>query len=423
MIETPHNLELERRSLSALMHGANEVQRAVAEGLTGDAYFSANHARIFKALCVCAADGGQTDAAAVWRILSGMHGEPMLIGEIFDIEGLEPTSLRRAPLTADVVNLWRQRRLIVALEQAKEEAVKNAPGWADIWERVQPHLTAAHQTSTGVVVRGTETMRAGALQIIENPAAGSFPGPFRCWDIDAKPLRAGQLVVLAGRPGTGKTAMALQYLSATLKSGREAAMFSLEMSGDELLHRMAHQAARSADPKQLIQSLAEIETKRLHIFEARDHASIAQIEARSRLLATSGNLGLVVIDYLGLVKPPKETQRDNRERQVAEMSRACKLLAGQLGCPLLLLHQLNRESEKDNRRPRLSDLRESGTIEQDADVVWLLWEKPQEGALISDSPRAEVHLIQAKRRNGQPNIFTRFNFDRPILTFTPIQYP
>jgi len=415
-----HNIELEQLLLSTLMFGAAEVQAAVGAGLVAEAFYLPAHATIFRALCVCSADGGQTDAAAVWRTVSGLAGAKPQLGEIAALEGKEPTSLRRAAHTADVLALWRQRRLVASLTLGLVEAGKPAADWSDIWERVHPHLAAAHETTQVSAARDIEAMRAAARLLVNEPIIGTTAGPFASWDRQSKPLRAGQLVILAGRPGTGKTAMALQYAEAALLAGKHAAFFSLEMTGEELMHRMAHQIARSASPSDVLAAIDRIPSRTLHLYEARDHAAMSQIDARARLLATAYPLGLVVVDYLGLVRPPKETQRDNRERQVAEMSRAFKLLAGAIGCPLLLLHQLNRESEKDQRRPRLSDLRESGSIEQDADVVWLLWEKPPDGPIDSESERAEIHLIQAKRRNGQPNIFTKLSFHRPTTSFSPI---
>jgi replicative DNA helicase len=414
------NIELERRALSALMHGAPEVQAAVSDGLVPEAFSSPPHSTFFRALCVCAADSGPTDAAAVWRALSGLGGDAPKLIDVAEVESLEPTSLRRPQYTADLLALWRQRRLVATLTDATAEASANAQSWPDIWDRVHPHLTAAYESGSVSSARSIEVMRAGAKRLITEPETGALAGPFPSWDRQSKPLRATQLAYLAGRPGTGKTALALQYLDATLCAGLHAAIFSLEMAGEELLHRMAHQRARSTEPSDVLRAIDEIPSKSLHIFESRDHSSMAQIEARIRLLNASCPLGLVIVDYLGLVKPPRETARENRERQVAEMSRLFKLLAGSLPCPLMVLHQLNRESEKEQRRPRLSDLRESGAIEQDADVVWLLWEKPTDGPQISESERAEIHLIQAKRRNSQPNIFTRLSFHRPTVTFTPI---
>ena len=417
----PANEDTERRLLSTLMMGASGVQSSVAAGLVAEAFFSHKHAFLFKAICVAATSGLGTGAFQVFRVATGLEGGTPDVAELSNIAGLESTSLRRSQFTEDVLALWQQRRLIEALDEARRQASAKAQNWTDLWERVQPHIQAANETSTCLTAtRDIGAMVSDARTLIREPNVGSLPGPFSSWDRISKPLRAKQLAVLAGRPGTGKTAIALQYVTETMRGGKHVAMFSLEMAGDELLHRMAHQISRSTDKDALLRALEEIDTKFLHLHEARDHSSLAQIEARTKLLASTYPLGLVVVDYLGLVRPPKTMVRENREQQVAAMSRTFKLLAGQLPCPLLLLCQLNRESEKDKRKPFLSDLRESGAIEQDADCVWFLWEAPTDGPMDSESERAEVHLIQAKRRNGQPNVFMRLSFHRPTLTFTPI---
>jgi replicative DNA helicase len=122
-----------------------------------------------------------------------------------------------------------------------------------------------------------------------------------------------------------------------------------------------------------------------------------------------------------LIAPPAETKRENRERQVAELSRRFKLLAGELKCPVVLLAQINRESEKEQRRPRLSDLRESGAIEQDADRVWFLYQ-PEDQNMSGDESAGEVRvaLYQIKCRNGRPGIQTILNFNRPLFTFSQV---
>lgn len=415
------NRELEQRLLSSMMKESRDVQGAVGEGLSETDFYDPLNSRLFRALRLCASQGDSTDTISVWRAANTLCGDKPSIPELAQVENLEPTSLRRVDYTRAVMTLSRQRQIIARLTAGLEEAKKPANDWADLWERVHPAINGVMDVGNVQATRTTSAMVAGARQMLTKPDDGTFIGPFPQWDRQSKRLRAGQLVVLAGRPGTGKTALALMYATAALTAGKHAAFFSLEMAGEELLHRAAHQNSRSTRTPEVLAALDRIPAKQFHIFEARDHATLASIEAKARLLAKTFPMGIVVIDYLGLVRPPRESTREQREQQVAAMSRAFKLLAASLGCPLLLLHQLNRESEKDQRRPRLSDLRESGAIEQDADVVWLLWEKPAEGPLNSESERVEVHLIQAKRRNGQPNIFCRLQFDRPILTFTPIQ--
>jgi replicative DNA helicase len=168
-----------------------------------------------------------------------------------------------------------------------------------------------------------------------------------------------------------------------------------------------------------IDEVAKLRT--LHVYEASDAPGIAQIEATCRLLAASpSGLAAVVVDYLQLVQPPADTKREVREQQVAAMSRRFKLLARALDCPILLLCQLNRESEKDERRPRLSDLRESGSIEQDADRVWFLYRpKPVPSQLPppEDASEIDVALYQCKCRNGPAGIEAVLRFNRPTFSF------
>jgi replicative DNA helicase len=149
----------------------------------------------------------------------------------------------------------------------------------------------------------------------------------------------------------------------------------------------------------------------LQLFEVKDAVRLEQIESAARLLASAPRgLSAVFVDYLQLVQPPADSRRDIREQQVAQMSRRLKLLALTLDVPVFVLAQLNRESEKDDRKPRLSDLRESGAIEQDADRVWFLYAKENDPT---------VMLYQAKCRNGPAGIEAPFMFNRPIFKFTP----
>lgn len=191
----------------------------------------------------------------------------------------------------------------------------------------------------------------------------------------------GELIVLGARPSVGKTAFAVNWFWHTAACGGNALFFSLEMTRDELFGRIVAKLAgidsrllrRRLEPEILnrLESVRERMTgKRMRVEDSGllTPADIRRIcKARAR---REGPLDLVVVDYLQLVAPNGKC--DSREREVSSISRACKLLAKDLNVPVLLLAQLNRENEKTNREPRLSDLRESGSIEQDADTVLFL---------------------------------------------------
>jgi replicative DNA helicase len=244
------------------------------------------------------------------------------------------------------------------------------------------------------------------------------------WDQQASPCKAGQLIVIAGRPGAGKSAFAGQ-VAHNIAQGATTAFFSLEMSAEEILTRMARLRVnpRPQWDETIAAELDALATfATLRIYEVEHARSVAQIEAVCRLLAASPQgLGAVVVDYLQLVTPPAGSGRENREQQVAAMSRAFKLLARTLKVPVFLLAQLNREVDKGEkkRRPRLSDLRESGAIEQDADRVWFLY--PANEDAMSEGRTLDVILYQAKCRNGPAGLEALFAFDRLGMQFVPIK--
>jgi replicative DNA helicase len=287
-------------------------------------------------------------------------------------------------------------------------------------DQIMPYLRTAQEAGSPTNARDMAAIAEAAACDMEADRASGIPGPFPEWDQAAGALRPGELATLAARPGNGKTALALQHATACLRAGERCLFFSLEMTGEELCSRLARQALGvAAAPRDLA---AWIRTnlapeKNLSIYDGGAGSSLAQIESRSRLHAAHPRgLGLIVIDYLQLVAPPADVRRENRERQVATISRALKLLALELRVPILLCAQLNRESEKEDRRPRLTDLRESGAIEQDSDAVWFL-HADRSGPKVSDADQITIVLSQAKRRAGPPGVGMQLTFLRPAVSF------
>jgi replicative DNA helicase len=425
------NIDAEARCLSTLMKGAEGSYAASAVGLTSEQFSDPQNRIIFAAIMRAAAEVRSTDLESVWTQLVSMGGKsPVELGALASIEAMEPTSLNRARYVATVIACARQRALLSALAKAQAEASQDAQDWPELWARVAPHIQAAQETTATSTLRTVAEMAATVRREIEEPdTARILPSCFPSWDRVARAFRAWEMITLAGRPGTGKSALALQLALSVALRGMTCAFFSLEMSGEELVTRLAlnHGGPDVAGdhPKARTRFLAELDNvgalKTLHVFDNRLRCTVDTIEARCRLLAAApGGLAFVVIDYLQLIDPTDI--RAPREQQVAQMSRRLKQLTGVVGAPILVLSQLNRESEKEERRPRLSDLRESGSIEQDSDRVWFLWNEPDKGApkFSEETESIDVSLIQAKCRGGRPNIFTRLRFDRPCYRFTQI---
>ncbi|MGW7674356.1 replicative DNA helicase [Streptomyces sp. NPDC054775] len=223
-------------------------------------------------------------------------------------------------------------------------------------------------------------------------------------------LQPGQMIVVAGRPGMGKSTLAMDMARAyAVKQGIPAAFISLEMSVDELNMRLLSAESRVAlhhlrsgqttedDWQRMAHRLPAIQDAPLYINESANALGAIQAKLR-RLKAREPELGLVVIDYMQLITLGCR-RPESREREIAEISTSLKRLAKELQVPIITLAQLNRGPEtRSEKRPTKADLRESGAIEQDADIVVLLY---RDDAYAPETPHAgEVELIFDKRRNG-----------------------
>ena len=228
-------------------------------------------------------------------------------------------------------------------------------------------------------------------------------------------LRPGQMMVIGARPGVGKTSFALNLATNAAATGASVAFFSLEMSKMEIAQRLLSatsrvglQDIRSAhirkeDWERLVAATGELSALDIMIDDT-PGTTVTEIRAKARRMLHGKDLGLVVIDYLQLLSPPEGGRRsDSRATEVSEMSRGIKIMAKDLGVPVIALSQLNRSLEaRTGKRPQLSDLRESGSIEQDADIVALLDRSMSEDeASRQDRPdMGETTFIIAKNRSG-----------------------
>ncbi|XVU25457.1 replicative DNA helicase [Actinoplanes sp. CA-054009] len=228
-------------------------------------------------------------------------------------------------------------------------------------------------------------------------------------------LHPGQLIIVAGRPGLGKSTASMDFArNAAIRSNCASAIFSLEMSKIEMVMRLLSAEARvplhvlrsgqltDDDWAKLARRMGEISEAPIFVDDT-PNMNLMEIRAKARRLKQRHDLKLLVIDYLQLMSSPKKTE--SRQQEVSELSRGLKLLAKEIECPVIGVSQLNRGPEqRTDKRPQLSDLRESGSIEQDADVVILLH---RDDYYDKESPRAgEADFIVAKHRNGPTDTVT-----------------
>ncbi len=295
-------------------------------------------------------------------------------------------------LEADLARIHAALADILTRAAGRRDGAKTAP------ELAAAVVEQVRRTRAG---QGIETVLHTGLEELDEVLAG---------------LRAGCVYVVGGRPGTGKTALGTQVAEHAAASGT-VLVFSLEMSGEQLVQRFL--AARTGVPIPAIVRGALTPAQVVSLDEAAravppgllvddtSGLSILDIRARCRRFLLQSRPALVVVDYLGLVRPLGRGR--TREQEVAEVSRGCKELAKELGAPVLVLSQLTRTPDRENRRPALWDLRESGAIEQDADAVLLL-HRPR-----TDEPEAE--LLVAKNRHGPGGRTIRLRFDGRTTRF------
>lgn len=230
-------------------------------------------------------------------------------------------------------------------------------------------------------------------------------------------LQKSDLVILAGRPGMGKTALALNIAkNAAVDANIPVAIFSLEMSKEQLSFRMLSSEARidssrlrrgfiSQDDWLRITDAAGFLSQAPIFIDDSPSITVLEIRAKSRRLKLESNIGLIIIDYLQLMKGRASAER--RDLEISEISRSLKALAKEIDIPVLALSQLNRKlEERSDKRPQLADLRESGALEQDADVVAFIYRDELYNKAENNPNKGKAELIVAKQRNGPTGIAT-----------------
>lgn len=289
-------------------------------------------------------------------------------------------------------------------------SVKATDDWVDIstvMYRLGKHMDE---------VRGSEMM--------------GIPYGFRTIDRITYGAQPGQLIVIGARPSVGKTAYIAKIALNMASSGAPVGVIQLEMPDIQVGARIVSvhsqiqfwriwrsNLADNFQADTLYQSMSDIGNLPIQISD-KTNVSVPDIRAKAIKLKNRGQLGCLIIDYLQLVD--EDGKSGNREQAVAKMSRGLKLLAMELGIPVIVLVQLNRESDKSaDKMPRMSNIRESGAIEQDADVVMLLHRAWKAGILVDEagnSTERQAHIIIEKNRNGETGAFP-ISFDPETMTF------
>ena len=417
----PHNIEAEQSVLAACMLNQDAVEELVLK-LKPENFYRPAHRIIFEAVCELNLRRIPVDQISLADTLNAAGQLDAVGGKAYLIELADNTfALTNWQNHAAIVKRTAILRELIYASASINALAYDAPDNLDeVVEEAEKTLFNVTEKRVSSTFRRMDTLLNDAFEEItqlaeqKNHMAG-VPTGFKDVDDLFHGFRGGDLIILAARPGVGKTSFALNLAVNAAKRGTAVTFFSLEMSAGQLVQRILCAEARVSLSKiragyisegdwgaiaDAMNSLSQLElyiddSPGLSILEAR-------AKARRELRKASGK-GLIVVDYLQLMQPPQTRRDGNRAVEVGEISRGLKVLAKEMDMPVLALSQLSRAVEmRGKKRPMLSDLRESGSIEQDADIVMFIDRSMDETEAESeDRPGlGEAELIVAKHRNG-----------------------
>ncbi len=415
----PHSIEAEQSVLGGLMLD-NAAWEKIADRVNENDFYRYDHRLIWAAIAKLVDASRPADVITVFEALqnSGQHNE---VGGLAYLNAL-------AQSTPSAANIWRYaeivrersvlRRLITVCDEIATASF-NPQGRAarELLDEAESKVfEIAEDIAKGS--QGFQEIRPLLAQVMErvqylhdqnSPDVTGIATNF--YDLDARlsGLQRGDLIIIAGRPSMGKTSLAINIAENIALEGGVVGVFSMEMGGTQLAMRMLGSVAKidmhrlrtgKLDDREfgkLADALERLDPAKIHIDETAALNSI-DLRARARRLhRLYGKLDLIVIDYLQLMSSPR--QGENRATEISEISRSLKALAKELNVPVIALSQLNRGLEqRQNKRPMMSDLRESGAIEQDADVILFIYRDEVYDPESKDKGKAEI--IIGKQRNG-----------------------
>jgi replicative DNA helicase len=434
----PHSLEAEEHLLSCcLLDGSDTIARCLEAKLSAVAFYSPANRLIYEKLCELYQNHPPVELAVLAEELKTAHQLEAVGGYAYltQISDRIPTTAQAGYFLDKVRELHLLRELIKTATSTVEQAFNYQGGLEEFVDRVEQDLFRVTQARISDAAKPMREPTREAVNVINKMMMkkGELTG-VACGFKDLDALTFGfqrqEMIVLAARPSMGKTSFALNVAEAAAlpKRGEPVTtlVFSLEMSASQLALRMLCARARvnmkrlrdgllpkNGEEMQQLVAVADEFSKAPLFIDDSSHLSIMELRAKARRVHARHKLGFIIVDYLQLISPTDSNVP--REQQVAEASRGLKALAKELDLPVLVLSQLNRSSEKENRAPRLSDLRESGSIEQDADVVLML-ARPKDAEENYQVAADSADLIVAKQRNG-PVGDLKLTFLRDITRF------
>lgn len=411
----PQDIDAEQSVLGAMLMSKDAIADVIEQLRSGD-FYRPSHESIYEAILDLYGHGEPADAVTVAAELDKRGELSHIGGRVYLVDLMSSVSIAaNASYYAQIVHDKAVlRRLVDASMKIAQLGYQGAGDVPDIVDAAQQAIYEVNETKTSEDYKSLKQLLEPTIDEMEaiESHTGIMSGvPTGFVDLDelTNGLHAGQMVIVAARPAVGKSTLALDFArSAAVHNHLTTAYFSLEMSQTELVMRLLSAEAGVAlnhirngkmsedDWQQIVRKTGIVQEAPLFIDDS-PNLTMMEIRAKARRLKQRNDLRLVIIDYLQLMTSGRKVE--SRQVEVSEFSRQIKLLAKELQIPVVALCQLNRGPEQRNdKKPMLSDLRESGSLEQDADVVILLH---REDVYDRDSARAgEADFIVAKHRNG-----------------------
>lgn len=413
------NIGAEQSALGAMMLSEVAADLILDLGMRSDAFYDPKHVLIYAAIVEALAKNEPTDPVALATVLAG-RGDLVRAGGapyLHTLVSSVPT-VANGPYYARIVAEFATRRGLIESSVRIDQIARDfGHTTSEAVDMAQSVLHVATVDGTRSSMEAIADLTDGTLDEIlsdDGPNRGISTGLGSLDDVIGG-LKPGQLVIVAGRPGGGKSVISVDFArAAAIHRGIPVGVFSLEMTKSEVMKRIYSAEADVNLSRMLNGGLSEVDKSRI-----RQHAdrirraplyvddtapmTLGAIRSGARRLQQRHGLGLVVVDYVQLVR--STNTRESRVQEVTDVSSGLKLLAKELGVPIVAACQLNRNSEsRTDRRPALTDLRESGSLEQDADVVILLHRPDYSNP---EHERAgEIDLIVAKNRHGATETVT-----------------
>ena len=387
--QLPHNLDAERALLGSLLVYPQSLKTVNELGFEPSAFFLETHAIIFKAMNEVVLSGKNVDATTLVARLN----DTSLLGRVGGIEMI--TSLLESSTSNVNIKYYAQiildkamlRSLILTAQSIEARGYKQEDELDSVLDDAEKLIMQVTRNRRATEFRNPKEVINEVMDTISRMSSkkSNITGlktSFKALDNVTNGLQKGDLIILAARPSMGKTAFALNLGLQVARHNQEpVAIFSLEMPAEQLITRML--SANAAIPGQQLRSgfLNSVEWNKLNeaandlrmlpiYIDDTPGLKVSEIFSKCRKLKAEQGLGMVIIDYIQLINASSTKNNDNRQQEVSEISRALKGLAREMKIPVIALSQLSRLVERrEDKRPMLSDLRESGALEQDADLV------------------------------------------------------